>query len=306
MLGTGNEHNAEDRMSGTSKFIKKIANLFVIGYPGSSLLYLVWLLSTRKILYWDGYNIFNGILIFLIIAGFIPFSISLFVSDLQTGWRIFASLFTFPLLCCSALFWLDLPFYTQMNEIQFDRHKYLLAYHNSMYGEGAYDWYLFECASTGIFCKPTLLYSDEYGEFYNDASLTRLIIDAGANELHAVVDDDLLYTVGQPPRTYVLMLRNAQRGNYRYHLSHHQNLNTDSTIYNLYECDPQYTCTKIPFVYSVSREKTAAIDRFFVEIDETTKDVHILRQFAGENAELIFSYGGQPRCFVQGCSIPDE
>jgi len=306
MLALWNEWNLEDRMSGTLRLIRSIGNLFVIGYPLSSLLYFMWGLSMKRIVYWDGYNVLNGVIIFLIIAGFVPFSISLFVSDLQTGWRILASLFVFPLLCCSAFFWMDLPFYKQVNEMQFDRHKYLLTYHNSIYGEGAYDWYLFECARAGILCKATLLYSDEYGEFYNDSSLTSLVIDEDVNELHVVIDNDLLYTVGHPSREYIVMARSAQRGKYGYNLSQYKDPHTDSLIFNLYECDAQFKCARLPFVYSVPGQGVAASSRLFVEIDETTHDVHVIRQSASQNAELIFSYGDRPHCHVEECSIPDD
>ena len=190
--------------------------------------------------------------------------------------------------------------------MQFDRHKYLLAYHNSIYDGDAYDWHLFECASTGMFCKATLMYTDEYGEFYNDASTASLIVDENAHELHVVVDADLLYTVGYPPRKYIPMLRSTQRGGYRYNLSQYEDSSTDSVIYNLYECNRQFACTRIPFVYSISSERAAEIRRLFVEIDEKTDEVRIFRQFESESAELIFSYGEQPRCHVEGCSIPEE
>ncbi|HEX2994467.1 MAG TPA: hypothetical protein VHP14_06575, partial [Anaerolineales bacterium] len=261
-----------------SKFIKTISNIFAIGYPLFSLLYLVWLLSTGKSIYWDGYNVFTGIMVFLIVVAFLPFLISLFISNLHTGWRLLISLLAFPLLCVSAFFWLDLPYYSQMREARFDNHKYLLTYHDSMYGGDAYEWYLFECSATGLSCKPTLLYTDEYGEFHNDTSAAYFIIDQHAHELHVVIDDDLLYTVSDPSRTYVPMGRGVQRENYSYHLSRYEDMVAGSIIYGLYECSAQYTCRKIPFAYSIPKEK-AQSHKLSIEIDRETNDVHVLGQF---------------------------
>ncbi|HEX2996084.1 MAG TPA: hypothetical protein VHP14_14765 [Anaerolineales bacterium] len=289
-----------------SKSIKTSINVFVIGYPLFGLLYLVWLLSTGKSIYWDGYNLFTGIIVFLIVVTFLPFLVTLFISDLHTGWRLLISLLAFPLFCVSTFFWLDLPYYSQVREAQFDGHKYLLTHHNSIYGGDAYDWYLFECSSTGISCTPTLLYVDEYGEFHNDASVAYLIIDQRNHELHVVVDNDLLYTVGDPSRTYIPMSRSARRENYSYHLSRYEDQAADSIIYGLYECNAQYACRRIPFAYSISRESAARMRRLSIEIDRETNDVHVLGQFENESAELIFSYGDQPLCYVKECSMPDR
>lgn len=75
-------------MSGIAKSIKVIGNFIAISYPLSSLLFLVWLLTTRKVMYWGGYNTLNVVIILLVLAGFLPFLISVFIANLHTGWRI--------------------------------------------------------------------------------------------------------------------------------------------------------------------------------------------------------------------------
>jgi hypothetical protein len=293
-------------MQGTSKHIKSFSNMFVIGYPAFALMYLLWMLGTRKYLYWDGYNCLNGLIVFFIVIAFLPFLIALFLSSLRTGWRLSASLLSFPLLCTLAAFALDLPFYKQVNETEFGGHKYLLAYHNSIYDEERYDWSLFECAHAGILCKPIPVYSDAYGEFYNETSVTDLIIDDREEELHVLVDDSLLYTVGQPPRQYIPMARSARRGNYTYNLARYEDSANQLVFYNLYECDARYNCTKLPFVYSIPAESAAEIGRFFVEADHNSNEIRVSSQSSEESAQLIFSYGEEPRCYVTACTVPDE
>ncbi len=269
-------------------------------------MYLIWMLGTRRTFFWEGYNCLNGLVVFLIVASFLPFLISLFVSSLRAGWRLSASLLTFPLLCCLAFLALDLPFYKQMNETEFGRRTYLLVNHNSIYDEERYDWYLFECARAGIFCKPIPVYSDEYGEFYNETSVTDLIIDDRAEELHVVIDGTLLYTVGQPSRQYIPMARSVQRGEYTYNLSRYEDPADDLAVYNLYECDPEYSCSRIPFVYSIPRENASAMPRFFVEVDHNHNEIRVSSQSTEESSQLIFSYGEEPRCYVPACIVPDE
>jgi hypothetical protein len=293
-------------MSGTAKSIKVTGNFIAVSYPLSSLLFLVWLLTTRKVMYWDGYNTLNVVIILLVIAGFLPFLLSVFIADLHTGWRIIISLLAFPLLCSSALLWMDLPYYKQVAETQFNRHKYLLAYHHSIYGEGAYEWYVFECAPGGLPCKSRLFYTDDYGEFYNDASLARLIVDDHAEEMHVVIDDELFFTVGYPSRTYIRTSRSARLEDYSFNLSRYEETKSNSVIYHLYACDGQYACTLLPIVYSLSAGEGTAADRFFVEVEGATREVRVLRQSAGGQPELIFSYGDRPHCYVAECSISDD
>lgn len=281
--------------------IKKIGNIIVIIYPIYCLLYSIWLLySTDEYwdIYWDGYYLFISALTFLTIIGFFIFLLFLFLSDLRPAWRILSSLFSIPMICCVVSAWFILPSYTQVDKSRFEDHKYFFLYDHFFLSD-SYDWILLECPRFGIKCNKILLFQDEFGEYYGSSSDAKFVVDGNNQELHVIIGDDLLYTIGYPTREYLYFYKWENRiGDYTYHF--HRSENNGSVIYGLDECNSSFACSKIPFAYITSKNDDGD---FYINIDETTNSL-IIKKWDPDSV-LIFSYDGKPHCYVEACSIPD-
>lgn len=121
--------------------------------------------------------------------------------------------------------------------------------------------------------------------------------------------DTLRYTDGDDPRIYVKYV-GTQLGSHRYFMSRSISIPDDCDLdvvfscdvftYTLYECDLDYTaCSRLPVVYT-----NGGADFLELETDESANDIYLFEEYLGsEERTLVFTYGENSRCYVDGCSI---
>jgi hypothetical protein len=132
----------------------------------------------------------------------------------------------------------------------------------------------------------------------------KIFYDQKTNLVNIVTEykNHLSYTDDIPPRYYEHDSR--QLGNYLYYVSSLCNSKgkdlcvTYDYAYAMYECELDNTaCAMLPFRYTGEGEFN------YLEVDEKTKEVGFYVWLASEGNILAYSYGEQPRCYVEGCEI---
>jgi len=107
----------------------------------------------------------------------------------------------------------------------------------------------------------------------------------------------------------------VQLGNQFYYLVYFHNPEPRSRTYTLYQCNLDNTgCSNLPFEYLlIEAENYTGFDTIETEVDESANEIKVFfkkdfdlskRKFAEET--LVFTYDGQPHCYVEGCKILDE
>lgn len=140
---------------------------------------------------------------------------------------------------------------------------------------------------------------------------SEIICDRAKSETNIVslYPQQLRYTDGEHPRAYVYGA-SAQLQDHLYFLSDQWatpdkrtsepccSCNTE--IYTLYECNSDYTgCNPLPISYIACYADDLALNA-----DPATNEVSLVEQYSGNDSEtLIFTYGRNPRCYVDGCAI---
>lgn len=122
----------------------------------------------------------------------------------------------------------------------------------------------------------------------------------------------LYYTDGDEVRVYQEYV-GTKLENHRYFLSRRLFLPEGSDkqrhplydvhTYTLYECNLDYTnCTSLPIEYT-----SGDIGSLVLEADELGKEINLFDEYVlSERKILIFTYGENSRCYVDGCVILDE
>lgn len=243
----------------------------------------------------------NSIMIFLAaiaIISFYPFyplitrlksknkilSILIYISTLP----VFGANIAYPLI-----------FYPQtIEEIDAGEYKYYIT--------SSIDWDIhgyenfYKCDGVRFFCQ-RLYISSVY-------SLGPITVDEQNSEvsLLGMRGSVILYTDGNNPRSYTTP--NTQFENKIYQFSQEcNNFNKnkgyyacESYTYILYECRPDFkSCKPLPLKYTKNEFDTLLI----IEANEITKDLNIYDDYPEYGGGLLFTYGDNPRCYVEGCEI---
>jgi hypothetical protein len=290
-------------MSKPSIVIGRAIHWFPVAYPLASILYVIWLFSGSHGHYWDGFPVLNIIFLVLLALGSIVFLVSLFKSTLQARWRVGASLFALPMLCCSLTIGWSSVGVTTIDRQSFDGHRYLLVNSEPVYSVRV-NWFLYECGRFALRCKLVWSGAGPYG-IYVGPETAFLTVDREAGELHAVIDNNLYYTVGSPSHDYHNQLDRVQRGDYTYVLARYEDEQRGLVTYALNQCEADYHCTPLPAMYSITTERERDIFRMTLWLDEETDEIRLTRRFESDENELIFSYGQQATCYTSACFIPD-
>lgn len=148
---------------------------------------------------------------------------------------------------------------------------------------------------------------------------------SGANEIKCDVDNKealFLDLYGDPPTLTIIDGENSQRfyrfagaqlGDDLFFLSEDwsllDNCNSDKNqvcsvfIYTLYTCKSNYTeCNSLPISYTAGY-----VDYLELRANETTHEVSLFQQYLGSDDEsLVFTYGENSHCYVDGCTINNK
>ena len=154
----------------------------------------------------------------------------------------------------------------------------------------------YKCTLFGFYCKRL------YGSIgYGDA---KIIVDNRQNEISLFEKSGLSYTYGNQVRYYVgyPLKANDQIYELGWHCNQASPLDCDKVDYFLYQCNLDYTeCKPLPVKYtSYSEDNSLELE----EIAETG-EILLFDNF-DESPTLIFSYGEQPRCYVEDCQILEK
>lgn len=78
----------------------------------------------------------------------------------------------------------------------------------------------------------------------------------------------------------------------------------ETVTYTLYECNLEYkSCNALPVQYTVNFDVYNSTN-VFLEADETTNDINLYDGYeSNPGRTLIFTYGENPHCYVEGCKI---
>lgn len=117
--------------------------------------------------------------------------------------------------------------------------------------------------------------------------------------------ESLLYTDSIPPREFAFWVWPTEFEEKKYYLTYVCNPNPENkydciATYTLYQCELDNTsCVPLPFQYT---EKDHQVEEIVMERDKATNNINISFYWDGITT-LIFSYGDNPRCYVDGCEI---
>jgi hypothetical protein len=127
-----------------------------------------------------------------------------------------------------------------------------------------------------------------------------LVVDEKTNEMHFVRNDDLIFAYGEQSRE---VLTSEQLGKYFYYVGVYPPYGSPSAehAYSLYKCETSFAeCQKLPFHY------TDTGGSFKLTFDENTQEVTMYQWKYNTDDILIYSYGSEPKCYVERCSIVDN
>ena len=126
----------------------------------------------------------------------------------------------------------------------------------------------------------------------------RIFYDQKTNLVNIItLKNHLSYTDSIPPRYYEHDSR--QLGDHLYYVSQHcEYCNTGPYTITMYECELDNTaCAMLPFQYIGEGEF------WFLDINEGTKEIEFYILPPSGGYVLAYSYGENPRCYVEGCEI---
>ena len=294
--------NTESKFSQT---LKKIGDFLIILMPIFSVGYFFWVrFSIPLLFYVSNYKEISLVGLLLLSVGYIftIFALIYTKSISKSGIRIFGIIifaFTVP-LCCLNVAVAIFPYHTTvLDKAQISNTTYYLT--GVINEDGHYFRDLYKCTNNHFACEKTPFYSGGGSSVWH----WHLMIDktTDPNEINVILaysdgDEVLEYTYGAQPRYYDYSP--AQLSDHLYYLSYPEDFTYyKPTIFTLYECKLDNTsCKKLPIQYTgLGRLRE-------MKTDETTGEISV---FIGNKYKtLIFTWGENPRCYVEGCEILEE
>lgn len=154
----------------------------------------------------------------------------------------------------------------------------------------------YKCKRGGFSCD--VLYSSlGWGD-------TKIIVDEEKGEVSLYENSTLKYTNGTNSRYY--QGYDASLGNYLYLLGWTCNevnfTDCEDVAYILYQCELDFkSCDPLPIQY------TSYYDNYSLALDanQLTGEISLFEDF-DDSSTLIFIYGKNPRCYVDGCEILEK
>jgi len=238
------------------------------------------ILLIKEILKW---LLFSACLVFLPV---------LFISKIRLVHK-FLLFIPFVLLACIG-FLLSLVVVRLVDSLKFNNHQYFY-FVTYMTGDSTDTCYMTECNINGLKCKQVV----SSIEHCNDDIKVVLVGDAVNNEVN-VFDYynskdrlGLYYTYGEEQRKYIAF---EFSGDYLYSLGYSHEDGSNDYQYTLYRCiNWTTTCERLPF--QLNRDFRESSYSYHI-IAEENGDVQVL-----SGKELIYTYGENPECHVEGCTL---
>lgn len=205
-------------------------------------------------------------------------------------------LFTMPLCCLGNALSLQAPIVLDTAKV--DSETFYLTGELEVFDSHAYSR-LYKCNDITYRCERTRFFDGGGGAGFRDL---HLMIDrtSSSDEIHVIYRnyagfEMLDFTHGSQPRYYDYP---AQLNNYLYYLARYNNNESKTTTYLLYECNLDNTsCKQLPIKYEGNGYLRDTI------VDETTAEIKVYIDNEPNQDTLIFTWGKNPRCYVEGCEV---
>lgn len=142
------------------------------------------------------------------------------------------------------------------------------------------------------------LYSNVNGPYFYNADF---VVDERMREVHVFHDGYWVYTDGIQPRE-ILAYEEYKDNIYSLGVYPTYGSSSDWHTYTLHKCEASFTlCQQLPFLY------TDTGGSFEIKFDESTDELKVYTwNWKTDEEVLIYLYGAEPKCYVEGCTIPDE
>jgi hypothetical protein len=292
-----------------SQTLKKIGDILTIIMPIFSVGYFFWVRNDIPLVFYvSNYReiSFVGALLLSVGSIFTIFALIYARPTGKSGIRIVGIILfalTFPFNCL--LVYVTPTLQTVLDKAQISNTTYYLTGEINL--DGHFFRHLYKCTNNYFACEKTPFYSGGGTSVQRWSLMIDKTIDP--NEINVIVtyfDGTALleYTYGTQSRNYDYP---AQLNNRWYYLAYSENPTYATTIFTFYECKLDNTsCKKLPILYqgtgrfrdTIADEVTGEISVFIGnEFDKTTLK---------SSKMLIFTWGENPRCYVEGCEILEE
>jgi hypothetical protein len=158
-----------------------------------------------------------------------------------------------------------------------------------------------------------IFYESHFLGYASDAGANKIKCDADRKEalfIRTYLDPNTLtYIDGENPRSFYSYAGAQLNGNLYFvsedwslleNCANQQSQACHVAVYTLYKCNPNYTnCNPLPVSYT-----NGDVDFLELRASEATNEVSLFEQYRGSDDEtLVFTYGANPQCYVDGCAI---
>lgn len=278
---------------------EKISKILVFTTPLFCVAYILWVrFSIPLIFYIDYYQSLSYIFTLIIITSYIfTLAIITHLNKSRSKTLGLILLFAFmPFCCLSSYFSLYNPIILDSDVIG-DMTYYLTGKLDAF--DPRTDHQLYECTNSRFLCVQTPFWEGGGASF---RPLQLMVDEKGnPNEINVTWTAPLGeivfldYTYGKQPRYYDYP---AQFNNRQYYLAHIHNTSPQPNTYLLYECRLDNTfCKQLPIKYE-------GFGSFRdTRVNEVTGEINVYIDDQMDQETLIFSWGENPRCYIDGCVI---
>jgi hypothetical protein len=277
------------------RWIKTIANIFVVLTPILSLLY-VSPEFMRPFIPLPTFLAIKHAFPFILCIGFIFFVIALLLSKIRPVFKVVIITVMSVLFCISAGGVFDTKsgissWETLLSTVQLGNSRYNLVEIVPL-GDPSNPCYLYKCDINDLGCEEISSYVDSCWSSENP----KLVANPSTNEVNIFIDDTwsdgrrLVFTYGDQPRSYEDVLKLPGYDYYAVYLH-------EEATYTVYRCETDSMhCVSIPFHYDADEWPNARL-----QMDEQNGDIQFFIR-----DQLIYTYGNSPKCYVENCFFTEK
>jgi len=271
--------------------VGKISKLLVVTYAVFAIVYFAFLLYFERLFPLPISIGIENIYIRLLAVGFFILLPALLLSNLSKVFRILIFFLATP-FCCGFIYilFLEFPIKETLQTIDFDNYRYYITVESEIAKPHTiYKTYM--CDKNGLDCQVVFNYRS--GSTIDDVDF---VVNENKTALYVLQRGVLVYTYEARPWKVVSSL---EQGDFTYYIGdYHTYSNSDNQhTYGLYECKNSLaSCEQLPFQYT-------KFGYLYLRFDERTDELIIYEHRYQQDEVIIYSYGSEPKCFVEQCTV---
>jgi hypothetical protein len=287
------------------EFIQKKGKYILLGIVVLFVLYIL-LQRSHQFITFPAYLFLRKALAWTIaILSLASFPIAI-ISDLHWLLKTLYIILMIPLYCLSIFFFSAESFEILDSDILNGRNYHLVYWYENY--DDAFACELYECNEKGTDCSA--IESSVHYDCYNLGRDPQLKIDPVHNEIHvqyanSVGHEYLSYSYGDLPRKYAYQNAPSEDDNYFYYIAADAYIPYSQNSRNvmLYQCEKDHSaCSRLPFQLPVK----SSYRNLSLEREETSGELNIMGiDYQTEEKILLYTYGKEPTCWVDECSLID-